>query len=79
MRKLILTPEQREALRDFAKNNGRYWKQELNTAWFYGREPGPSSHLLRQIRNNLGPTWLTNFRLSEHEDEEKQPRSPDTH
>jgi hypothetical protein len=51
-----LNAEQRDALRDFSKANGRTWRQILLTMWERGtddREP-----LLRQIRNSIGPTGL---------------------
>lgn len=54
-----LTTEQAEALKRFAAANGRYWKGELSTLWATGRDASqPDGALLRQIRNNLGPTWL---------------------
>ena len=51
--------EQLEALQRFADSRGRMWKSDLNTAWMNGadaREDG--GHLLRQVRNTLGPKWL---------------------
>jgi hypothetical protein len=54
-----LTPEQREALLAYAKRNGRHWKVELNCAWASGRdEREPEGALLRQVRNQRGPSWL---------------------
>lgn len=60
----IATPEQLQALVDFSKRHGRYWKRELNLMWFNGRDADePNGHLLRQVRNQLGPTWLHHFKL----------------
>jgi hypothetical protein len=60
----VLTQEQLAALISFAKDNGRNWKTELRHSWmtcnYTGRDDG---HLLQQIRNRFGPTWLVNFRL----------------
>jgi hypothetical protein len=58
------TPEQLEALRDFAQRRGRYWKQELCYHWLAGTDASlPNGHLLRQVRNQLGPSWLGTFKL----------------
>ena len=54
------TPEQFDALAQFAAVNGRYWKRKLWEGWMTGTGPwGP----LQQVRNELGPTWLTRFRF----------------
>lgn len=64
--KETLTPEQLQALRQFAQANGRRWKSALNTLWMNGAynnavlgdaDPG----YLQQIRNTFGPTWLVRF------------------
>jgi len=58
------TPEQLEALKAYATLHGRKWKHKLNLAWVYCDYEGfADSHLLQQIRNQFGPTWLTHFRL----------------
>lgn len=54
-----LTQDQLEALRSYAKQNGRTWKSKLWDDWMTGRANGE----LQQIRNTFGPTWLTRFRL----------------
>ena len=36
------------------------WKDALSTDWYYARRPGE----LQCIRNEFGPTWLMNFKLS---------------
>ena len=62
-----LTTEQAEALQAFAQKYGRCWKQTLMEAWLSGRDVGePNGHLLRQIRNNLGPSWLTKYKGGNH-------------
>ena len=53
------TQEQVEALRSFARANGRLWKQALRDAWMRAGEPGP----LQALRNSHGPSWLASFRL----------------
>lgn len=54
-----LTPEQAEALRSFAALYGRTWKSALSSAWASGRDANLSNGgLLRQIRNEQGPSWL---------------------
>lgn len=51
--------EQLAALRAFASRHGRYWKQALMQAWLNGKDANePNGHLLRQVRNELGPAWL---------------------
>lgn len=59
-----LTDKQHTALCAFAKRNGRDWKWALSTIWTNGLydsyDDAPS---LQQIRNNLGPAWLVNFKL----------------
>lgn len=58
------TPEQVQALVRFAGANGRRWKAILMGKWETGKdEREVDGGLLRQVRNNLGPTWLTRFRL----------------
>lgn len=53
------TAEQARALLDFAARNGRSWRMKLNDAWATGRDAEwPDGALLRQVRNNLGPSWL---------------------
>lgn len=55
-------PSQKQlaALQRYATANGRNWKSALNNAWFSGKdEQEPDSALLRQVRNQFGPKWLT--------------------
>lgn len=64
MRNLQPTSEQLEALQEFAAKYGRYWKDELRTQWLHGTDAHePKGHLLRQVRNQLGPKWLTTCKL----------------
>jgi hypothetical protein len=59
-----LTPEQLGALRRFAGRNGRTWKSTLQGLWASGADArDPDGPLLRGIRNELGATWLTRFKL----------------
>ena len=56
--------EQLEALQRYALKHGRCWKGQLVVDWMTGRdEQKPDSHLLRQLRNTLGPKRLTKFKL----------------
>lgn len=60
----VPTQEQLQALVRFAAANGRRWKVILMGKWETGKdEREVDGGLLRQVRNNLGPTWLTRFRL----------------
>jgi len=62
-----LTSEQLEALRRFARLNGRTWKSCLRHAWetsrYYDHGAEEYSGTLQQIRNTFGPSWLVRFRL----------------
>jgi hypothetical protein len=58
------TPEQQSALTAFAQRSGRYWKARLLRLWDTGRDENePEGPLLRQVRNNLGPSFLVDYRL----------------
>jgi hypothetical protein len=55
------TRAQLDALIQWASEHGRNWRQALNTAWMNGDYDGfNNSHLLQQVRNNFGPSWLAN-------------------
>lgn len=56
-----LTPEQLAALKEYAARHGRYWKNKLSSDWVRARD----TPLLRQIRNQFGPTWLINFKFKD--------------
>ena len=50
------------ALNAFAEKYGRYWKRELMDRWLNGKDVNePNGHLLRQVRNQLGPKWLERY------------------
>lgn len=49
-----LSAEERQALLDFARNNGRLWKARLSELWVRATaEP-----VLHRLRNTHGPDWL---------------------
>lgn len=58
-------PAQLQALEQFARGHGRYWKAALRSCWESTRYPAGTQRtdLLQQVRNQLGPTWLHSFRL----------------
>ena len=57
------SPEQLEALEAFKRSHGSGWKEDLANAWWTGRDASqPNGHLLRQIRNQFGLSWLANYR-----------------
>jgi hypothetical protein len=57
------TKEELVALREYAERKGADWKAKLYEDWWHGREVNaiPDGHLLRRVRNNLGPKWLKNY------------------
>jgi len=60
--------EQMDALRAFARANGRTWKAALRDLWMngvynYAVMGDADSACLQQIRNTFEPTWLCRFRL----------------
>lgn len=56
-------PEQLKRLLEFAKEHGRAWRYDLDLLWCNGRDANErDGHLLRQIRNQLGPSWLAAFK-----------------
>lgn len=58
-----LTPEQRAAIRQFAIDHGPSWKATLKAYWLTGMDASqPNGHLLRQVRNQLGPQWLKTYK-----------------
>ncbi|MGX9944939.1 hypothetical protein ACTG4Q_20975 [Bradyrhizobium denitrificans] len=58
-----LTPEDIEALKAYAAEKGRSWKQHLAQDWMLGRAVGDRGVILYRLRNRLGPSWLVNYRL----------------
>ena len=67
--KNTLTAEQIQALANFAKANGRNWKQALRDAWMAGGyDATTGSYIdgpLQNLRNTFGPSWLTGFSLKQ--------------
>jgi len=62
---VTLTPEQLDALDAFRARNGRSWKEALRTSWERARYPNMAQDhaaALQQIRNALGPEWLSKYR-----------------
>lgn len=55
-----LTAEELAALKAFAATHGRYWKAVLRDQWMNAT----AAPVLHRLRNRLGPSWLTRFRLS---------------
>ncbi len=61
----MLSIDQFSALVKFAIEHGRSWKQELNAQWSDGRDArSPMGAMLRQIRNEAGPSWLNGFNFT---------------
>ena len=59
-----LNAEQLSALQRFAARNGRTWKSILQRCWETAVDAhDPDGPLLRGIRNEFGPSWLSRFRL----------------
>jgi len=57
-----LNDEQRAALEKFKTKYGKNWKLVLAEKWWTGADAAePDGHLLRQIRNRLGPEWLASY------------------
>lgn len=62
MNKATLSLEQLDAILKFRTRHGRQWKNKLNAMWFNGDDARqPEAPFLRQIRNDFGPRWLSNF------------------
>lgn len=52
------TTEQIAALAAYQAEHGRNWKFKLCIEWMNGTTTG----LLQEVRNQLGPNWLANYR-----------------
>lgn len=62
--KITPSEEQLMAVCTYAEKHGRDWKEKLNNAWLNGSDANePNGHLLRQVRNQFGPSWLAEFNL----------------
>lgn len=58
-----LTQEQKDRLDTFKAAYGAGWKTVLNTMWMNGSDARQvDGHLLRQIRNQFGPSWLMKYK-----------------
>lgn len=57
-------PDQLKALKAYAKWAGKDWKKKLSRDWMRsGSEWDGPWHLMQQLRNQLGPKWLTKYTL----------------
>jgi hypothetical protein len=62
---IIPSTEQLDAVQQWAALHGRKWKAALREAWMCGDYQGfENSHLLQQVRNTFGPSWLNKFVLA---------------
>lgn len=61
MKMKTLMPDELAALKAFAEQHGRCWKQALRDAWMNASEPG----ILQALRNDadFGPRGLNAFRF----------------
>ena len=58
----MLTQEQQDVIAEFANTHGRKWKSVLSKMWMNGSDANqPNGHVLRSIRNTLGPRWLKSY------------------
>jgi hypothetical protein len=61
----IPSTEQLAAIEAFAAKYGSLrggWKEHLLTVWMSGADARePNGHLLRQLRNQFGPSWLASY------------------
>jgi hypothetical protein len=60
-----MKPEHVQALQEFARKHGATWKEELVRQWMSGADAttNQDGHLLRQVRNQGGPAWLSRYEL----------------
>jgi len=63
-----LTDNELSALRAFAKEFGRAWKDRLSMDYWYNARvfvtrDGRECYELHRLRNELGPQWLAQFKL----------------
>ena len=65
MTTLIPSAEQLAAVDAFAAKYGKLrggWQEHLITCWMSGADARePNGHLLRQVRNQFGPSWLAKY------------------
>lgn len=60
---MTLTQDQIDALHRCRTRWGLRWKSKLKAYWASGKDTGPDAALLRQLRYNFGPVWLTTYQL----------------
>lgn len=62
-----LFPDEVDAVRSYAAEHGRRWKEALALDWYNARAIGQRGAILHGMRNDprLGPRWLEAFRLSD--------------
>lgn len=59
-----MTEEQRTRLKQFAAAHGPNWRDKLREMWMTGQDSGqPEGHLLRQVRNQVGPSKLDQLEI----------------
>jgi hypothetical protein len=59
-----LNQEQLDRLQAFKAANGNKWKAKLLGLWMNGRDASErDGHLLRQVRNKIGPKGLYDLKL----------------
>jgi hypothetical protein len=61
-----------EAIETFAADFGRTWKEKLNFVYWYNARvyrsrAGKEYPILHRMRNELGPSWLVDFKLPKKE------------
>ena len=64
-----LTADELDAVKAFAAEFGRTWKDRLAFDYWYNARifiarNGRSCHELHHLRNELGPQWLAQFQLA---------------
>ena len=63
-----LLPDELEALKAFAAEYGRSWKEKLSMVYWYNARvyrdrSGKEWPVLHRMRNEFGPAWLASFKL----------------
>ena len=62
--KITVTHEQMTRLVEFSQQHGANWKQTLRDMWMAGTDDSQKNgHLLRQVRNTVGPSGLDSIKL----------------
>jgi hypothetical protein len=59
-----LTEREVEALQEFARSNGRFWKSHLRHAWETGNYRSYDAQALQSLRNTRSAKWLLKFKLT---------------